>query len=111
MQLPIVVGVNIGLGLLQVYNLIAAIPLLLYAVIAGDGLPPAVRAALTSPDIVLMTAGILLFGIWLFSLQNAAATVSYLDFTKQREAAATAVVVAQRADPDDLRNLRNSRMK
>jgi hypothetical protein len=110
-QLPIVVGANAGLGLLQVYNMIAAMPFVLYAVVAGDGLPPAVLAILSSPEDALQVGGILLFGIWLLSLQNAAATVAYLDFAARREAEETAVVVAQRADPDDLRNLRQSRMK
>lgn len=111
LQFIIVVVTNTGLALLQVYNLIAAIPLVLYQVIAGEGLPPAVTAAFRSMDVVLTVGGILLFGIWLFSLLNAAATQSYLDLRARREAEASAVIVAQRADPNDLRNLRDSRMR
>ncbi len=110
-QLPIVVATNMGLALLQVYNMIVALPFILLSVLNGDGIPAPLRLALGSVEQVLLAGGILLFGIWLLSLLNAAATVSYLDLAKRRLAEATAVVVAQRADPDDLRSLRQSRMK
>ncbi len=110
-QFIIVVVTNTGLAVLQIFNLLAAIPLLLYAIIAGDGVPPAVSAAFGSWEVVLTVGGILLFGIWLFSLLNAAATQSYLDLRARREAEDSAVVIAQRADPNDLRNLRDSRMR
>jgi hypothetical protein len=110
-QLPIVLGTNLAIGLLQIYNLIAAIPLVLFAIVAGDGIPPEVRAAFASPELLLIVGGLLLFGIWLISLLNAAATVSYLDLAARRMAEATAVVAARRADPDELRNLRQSRLK
>ncbi len=110
-QLIVVVVTNTLLAVLQVYALIAAIPLVLLSLLNGDGLPVYVRVALQSTDGMLLTGGILLFGIWLFSLLNAAATQSYLDLAARREREATAVIVAQRADPDELRRLRDARMK
>jgi hypothetical protein len=110
-QFIIVVVTNTALMVLQVYNLIAAIPFVLYAIIAGDGVPPHVRVAFASMDTVLVVGGLMLFGIWLISLLNAAATQSYLDLTRRRAAAEAVVVAAQRADPDELRGLRQSRMR
>jgi hypothetical protein len=110
-QFIIVVVTNTALMVLQVYNLIAAIPIVLYATIAGDGVPPEVRVAFGSMETVLAVGGLLLFGIWLISLLNAAATQSYLDLAGRRAAAAAEVVVAQRIDPDTLRDLRQSRMR
>ncbi len=109
-QFVIVVVTNILLTVLQIYTMLASIPLLLLSLLNGDGVAMAMFQAL-GVERAATVGGILLFGIWLFSLLNAAATQSYLDLVARREREAAVVVVAQRADPNDLRDLRASRMK